>query len=357
MKLNTAFISSTGDLTNERNAVLKTLLTQDIFPFCMENFTVDSIGGFEQIEELIRDSDFFIIILGTRYGSIDSNTSEKQSYTEKEYLYAIKNREINQTRILVFLLEDAENMVKNADLSDEQLTRLYDFQTAEETRKQISFINKVVQGNMVFRIEDNHDMSQRLIQFIQHGKEKTRGWFRGISLQQLGIEFDRDYYHFHVTEGDDKYLRIGKMKFSVNNIEGIPQIRIQAVNYKAVYDKERRCLEESSRHKSEWEGNYSIIESNKMKGIYTVSRHTSETTHDQQIERGERNGIHIFTFETETPYFMSGVSQDAYPKNNINHGLKSCDIFVFDDKEKRLEFLEREYFKVLEKIQRSQCYD
>lgn len=353
MKFNTAFISSTGDLTNERNAILKTMLMQDIFPFCMENFTVDSIGGFEQIEELIRDSDFFFLILGTHYGSTDANTIEKLSYTEREYLYAVKNREVNQTRILVFLLEDAENMVKNADLSDEELIRLYDFQTPEETRRQISFINKATQGNMVFRIGDNDDISQRLIQFIQYGKEKTRGWFRGISLQQLGIELDKDYYHFHVTEGDDTYLRIGKMRFSVTNIEGIPQIHIQAVNYKAVYDKEKRCLEKSSRHKSEWEGDYSVVESDKLKGIYTVSRHTSETTHGQQIEKGERNGIHIFTFETEAPYFMSGVSQDAYPKNNIYHGLKSCDIFVFDNKEKRMEFLEKEYYKVLEKIQRS----
>ena len=142
------------------------------------------------------------------------------------------------------------------------------------------------------------------------------------------------------------------MKFSEDDSGGCSRIHIEAMNYKAAYDAQSGCLSKISSHWSSWNGSYIPEEGNKLKGIYTVHRQTGEVTNGQQMEEGDRTGIHTFYLNSEEdiPYVMSGVSQDAYPTDNQSKGLKSCEIFVFEDEEKRLKFLQQEFGDVLKKI-------
>lgn len=81
------FISSTySDLINERQQVLQTLLQMDCIPTGMELFPAADEEQFEFIKKVIDDCDYYILIIGGRYGSI---TSEGISYTEAEFDYAV----------------------------------------------------------------------------------------------------------------------------------------------------------------------------------------------------------------------------------------------------------------------------
>lgn len=83
------FVSSTyADLQQERQRVIQTLMEMDCIPSGMELFPAADEEQWEFIKRVIDDCDYYLLIIGGRYGS---TTSEGISYTEKEYDYAIEN--------------------------------------------------------------------------------------------------------------------------------------------------------------------------------------------------------------------------------------------------------------------------
>lgn len=81
------FVSSTyADLKDERSKVIQTLMEMDCIPAGMELFPAMDEEQFEFIKKVIDDCDYYLLILGARYGSIAEE--DGLSYTEKEYRYA-----------------------------------------------------------------------------------------------------------------------------------------------------------------------------------------------------------------------------------------------------------------------------
>jgi hypothetical protein len=84
------FISSTySDLKDERHQVMQTLLEMDCIPTGMELFPAKDEEQLEFIKKVIDDCDYYLIIIGGRYGS---TTADGISFTEKEYDYAVGKR-------------------------------------------------------------------------------------------------------------------------------------------------------------------------------------------------------------------------------------------------------------------------
>jgi len=80
------FVSSTFiDLKEERQEVIQALLELDCIPSGMELFPAANETQWELIKRVISDCDYYIVIVGGRYGSIGP---EGLSYTEMEYDYA-----------------------------------------------------------------------------------------------------------------------------------------------------------------------------------------------------------------------------------------------------------------------------
>ena len=80
------FISSTyDDLKEERAVVTETILKLEQIPIGMEMFNAGDEAQWELIKRTIDNSDYYVVILGNRYGS---TTEDGISYTEKEYNYA-----------------------------------------------------------------------------------------------------------------------------------------------------------------------------------------------------------------------------------------------------------------------------
>ena len=81
------FVSSTyEDLQEERREVMQALLELDCIPAGMELFPASNEDQWSLIKRVIDDSDYYIVIIGGRYGSTND---EGMSYTEMEYRYAI----------------------------------------------------------------------------------------------------------------------------------------------------------------------------------------------------------------------------------------------------------------------------
>lgn len=81
------FISSTyEDLKEERKNVTETLLMMDCIPAGMEAFCAADEEQFEYIKKVIDLCDYYVLIIGKRYGSISPITGK--SYTEMEFDYA-----------------------------------------------------------------------------------------------------------------------------------------------------------------------------------------------------------------------------------------------------------------------------
>jgi len=80
------FISSTfEDLVKERQAAINTILRLGQIPVGMEMFNASNKTQWEMIKRRIEESDYYIVLIAHRYGSVDSSGI---SYTEKEYDYA-----------------------------------------------------------------------------------------------------------------------------------------------------------------------------------------------------------------------------------------------------------------------------
>ena len=80
------FISSTyTDLIEERKKMQEILLMADCIPAGMEAFVATNDEQFNVIKKVIDLCDYYVLIIGGRYGSVNEKTG--LSYTEMEYDY------------------------------------------------------------------------------------------------------------------------------------------------------------------------------------------------------------------------------------------------------------------------------
>lgn len=110
------FVSSTfTDLVEERAEVIQAIWELDCIPTGMEAFVATSESQWDVIQKVIDESDYYVLIIGGRYGSL---TDEGISYTEKEFRYAKKR----QIPVLAFTHKDPTSIpvAKSEKASDLQ---------------------------------------------------------------------------------------------------------------------------------------------------------------------------------------------------------------------------------------------
>ena len=106
------FISSTfEDLKTERQNVLKAILELDNMPAGMELFPAIDSEAWELIKDVIDASDYYTLIIGGRYGSMDSTGI---SFTEKEYDYAISK----EKPVIALLHKKPDNLPRGKTETD-----------------------------------------------------------------------------------------------------------------------------------------------------------------------------------------------------------------------------------------------
>ena len=83
------FVSSTyEDLQEERKEVMQALLELDCIPAGMELFPASNEDQWTLIKKVIDDCDYYLLIIGGRYGSVNK---DGVSYTQMEFEYALSS--------------------------------------------------------------------------------------------------------------------------------------------------------------------------------------------------------------------------------------------------------------------------
>jgi len=171
------FISSTyEDLKEERRKVQDTILSMYQFPIGMEMFSAANEEQWKVIKETIDSSDYYILIIGHRYGSvIEKDEYAGISYTQKEFQYALSRK----IPILAFLIHD------NASITPDRME-----DDPVKKKKLEEFKGQVKEGRMVEWWTSPEDLAGKvsvaLIKQISRGKRP--GWIRTDAIDFAGTQ-------------------------------------------------------------------------------------------------------------------------------------------------------------------------
>lgn len=129
------FVSSTYiDLRAARQHVTAALLECDAFPAGMELFPAADEDAWTLIRRVIDESDYYLLIIGGKYGSVDE--IQELSYTEMEYNYAVSSKK----PVMAFLHGSPEDMlVKDSEKSDKTRAKLETFRSKVEKQKHVKY--------------------------------------------------------------------------------------------------------------------------------------------------------------------------------------------------------------------------
>ena len=337
------FISSAyNSLKEERNGVINAVMRMGYFPIAMEHQT---FGNFREIQNLIDDSDAFLLLLGDQYGSIDKKTG--LSWTEREYDYAAE-----KGMHLFVMTVPAFYELQEKDPAD----------FTDDEKKLLAFSEKVEEDSFLCPVdtENPYDYYIKVSQNLTRDRleqDGRPGWSRNTDEEawrktHQHLDFSGTWYTFHVSNSDIKYLRLGdltiKQDFSEN---GFRELDVQADNYGGLYDAENDTLTIDFKKHTQWQADYEIYSNGDgtvkhITGIFTAVPNFSSTFADKVIETGQNRGIHSFSKigkdEEGRPAFLIGEFDNTKTD-------KSGTIGAFRNREMRDAFLKNQYLDTLKK--------
>lgn len=128
------FISSTyNDLIEERKQVQDAILSMEHFPIGMEYFSASSEHQWKIIKRAIDSSDYYVLIIGYRYGSELPNGI---SYTEREFDYACQKN----IPILVFLKQEGLPAIReHIELDSKKQKKLKKFIEKSKLEREVAW--------------------------------------------------------------------------------------------------------------------------------------------------------------------------------------------------------------------------
>jgi hypothetical protein len=190
------FVSSTfNDLKEERNALMLRLLLDGFIPAGMELFGAIDEDQFEHIKRIIDLSDYYVVIVGNRYGTTDA---KGMSYTEKEYLYAGEKK----IPVLALIHSDPGSLQAKHAEKPALAKKLERFRKSLRT------------GRLVTDWQDTASLIQNALSSLH--KEKSLfagvGWVRGNA--QTSVET--------LTEMNELRKKVAELEQKVATAEAIP---------------------------------------------------------------------------------------------------------------------------------------
>ena len=172
------FISSTfEDLKEEREEVTKAIINKGKFIPCgMESFPAVDEEAFSYIKRVIDQSDYYLILVAGKYGSVDRNGI---SYTEKEYDYAISKG----LKVIALVYGDLGNIPSK-----------YSEGNQKRKAKLEQFRKKVMSGKLVRKWTKKEDIAALVSASLDMTVELFPGigWTRGSGEDSIKYYKDRE---------------------------------------------------------------------------------------------------------------------------------------------------------------------
>lgn len=279
------FVSSTyNDLIKAREEVIKVILSLYQIPIGMEMFSADNEEQWSIIRSTIDNSDYYLLIIGHRYGSL---TKENISYTEKEFDYAksmgipiiafVRNREIattpaerDESQAKTDLLKNFLNKVLDNAMCDSwtsenelgqkvaiALTKIF-FKTPRVGWIKADKANSLETTEEITKlIQENRDLRDELSEIKTSENDKT-------PCLELKIN---DKQEINLKLNTSNFFRYNKI-----NVKDIPAKLINEIseNEVEIYNKSiDEVAEEIEKYKSEY-SIYDNIKNNSSKLIISV---------------------------------------------------------------------------------------
>ena len=232
------FVSSTfEDLQEERKEVMQALLELDCIPAGMELFPASNDDQWTLIKRVIDDCDYYLLIIGGRYGS---ENDKGISYTQMEFEYALSQGK----PIISFLPKHPENIpTKHTDNNPEKQKKLETFkvlakkklvrfwETPSElggivSRSMVKLIKEfptegwIKSGNAVdenslqeiLRLQkENKELQEKLKTISTEAPKGTEIFSQGEDLVAIGVMFTAD-------QNGEAYDCKAKLDFTWNQI-------------------------------------------------------------------------------------------------------------------------------------------
>ena len=157
------FVSSTyEDLQEERKEVMRVLLQMDCIPSGMELFPAADEDTWTLVKGVIDDCDYYMVIIGGRYGSTDS---DGMGFTEKEYQYAVDKGK----PIIAFLHGDPDSIPQG------------DAEDTDVGKRKLSEFRDLVRRRFCKEWKNAHELGSVVVTSLTQLKKSHPGigWVRG----------------------------------------------------------------------------------------------------------------------------------------------------------------------------------
>jgi Domain of unknown function (DUF4062) len=195
------FVSSTyEDLITERETLSMAVLRSHNIPSGMELSSGANERTLDVIYRWIDDSDFFLLLLGGRYGSLDATTG--LSYTELEYNYA---KEHGKPVIVLWLTD--EYIDKKVSRGSISIRVAYERTNIDKWN---DFKRRVTEGSFCIPISDPSELEAKVFAALDSVKMSYSlgGWVRSSDVLEDVLDQYAKYVNCYLDIlASDKYTR------------------------------------------------------------------------------------------------------------------------------------------------------
>jgi hypothetical protein len=247
------FVSSTySDLRDEREKVIHELTRIGYIAVGMEQFPATDEEQLEYIQKIIDESDYYVVIVRGKYGSL---ASDGISFTEKECDYALETKK----PVLAFLFKNPGQLrVDETDNDPEKLRKLNAFKKKLEERRIVKYwesreqltndIKDSINDNVRRRpgvgwIRGNQALDPTVYKDLEEARRQNK------ELQERLARLGKEDITFpgHLAQGEDLF----EIQYSVTMTDGTTEVRhgVYKISWDEIYDK---LAEEALREKSEF---------------------------------------------------------------------------------------------------------
>jgi len=238
------FVSSTyADLKDERSKVIQTIMELDCIPAGMELFPAIDNEQFEFIKKIIDDCDYYILIIGGRYGSL---SSDGLSYTEKEFDYALERN----IKVIAFLHENPENIPLGKS------------EKSEDLRIKLNLFKEKVSTNRLVKFWNNAGELPGLVALSLSKTIKTypaTGWIRANTIGNPEIYHELNETRKQNSELRDKMDLLTKHKSKFEDLADLKDTFKIKGEYKRWNSNNKRYFEKDWEIELSWEDLFSLF--------------------------------------------------------------------------------------------------